>query len=158
MHLAATLTICRWPRSAPQPHVPQGEYAERFWLPVVGPSGLWLLRWAQRELVACEARSEADDSGAGDSGGGFDIDSNELAQRIGLGVGTARQSPLRRSLKRLETFELARRLDESVVEFRTTLPPVSTRQLERMPVNLRREHRVWDPAPRLSSFPRPGSA
>ncbi len=149
MHLAATLTVCSWPRPTPQPHGPQGEYAERFWLPVIGPSGLWLLRWTQRELAARDINGHS---------GGFDIDSNELALRIGLGVGTARQSPLRRSLKRLETFELARRLDEVVVEFRTTLPPVSMRQLERMPVNLRREHRVWGQAPRLSSSPKPGSA
>lgn len=149
MHLAATLTIRSWPRPTPEPHRAQSDYAERFWLPVIGPSGLWLLRWAQREL---------DERGTRRSAGSVDIAADELALRIGLGAGNARQSPLRRSLKRLETFELARRLSESVVEFRTTLPPVSMRQLERMPVELRREHRAWRAEPRLSSFPRRESA
>ena len=137
MHLAATLNINPWPRSRPEPHLPQSDYAERFWLPVIGPSALWLMRWVQRELAV--RRLEED--------GAFDIDADELARRIGLGTGSARQSPLRRSLKRLETFELARRINESVVEFRTTMPSVSMRQLERMPVSLRREHHEWRSVP-----------
>ena len=132
MHLAATLTIRLWPRPSPEPHPALSDYAERFWLPVIGPSGLWLLRWGQRELER-----------GGSQAVGFEIAADELALRIGLGVGTARQSPLRRSLMRLETFDLARRLSEAVVEFRTTVPSVSMRQLERMPVELRREHQAW---------------
>ena len=54
------------------------------------------MRWAKRELQQ--------------RGGAFDIGSDDLALRLGLGAGTARQSPLRRSLKRLETFDLARRI------------------------------------------------
>jgi hypothetical protein len=138
MHLAATLNINPWPRPTPEAHRPQSDYAERFWLPVIGPSSLWLLRWVQRELE--DRRREGQYVP-------FTVGSDELALRIGLGAGTARQSPLRRSLMRLETFELGRRLDESVVEFRTTMPSVSTRQLERMPVELRREHRAWCAAP-----------
>jgi hypothetical protein len=134
MHLSATLNINPWPRPTPEAHRPQSDYAERFWLPVIGPSSLWLLRWVQRELE--DRRREGQYVP-------FTVGSDELALRIGLGAGTARQSPLRRSLMRLETFELGRRLDESVVEFRTTMPSVSTRQLERMPVELRREHRAW---------------
>lgn len=136
MHLAATLTIRRWfgPTCPPRQNDSdaaafcpvESEYAERFWLPVIGPSGLWLLRWTARELVR--------------HGGAFDIGADELALRVGLGVGTARQSPLRRSLKRLETFDLVRRLNESVIEFQTTVPPLSMRQLQRLPVELRREH------------------
>jgi hypothetical protein len=87
------------------------------------------LRWAKRELQQ--------------RGGAFDIGSDDLALRLGLGAGTARQSPLRRSLKRLETFDLARRISESVVEVGTELPSLSHRQVERLPVELRREHRAW---------------
>ncbi len=129
MYLSGTLTIRYWRRSAPGSHPAEGDYAERFWLPVIGPSGLWLLRWAKRELQQ--------------RGGAFDIGSDDLALRLGLGAGTARQSPLRRSLKRLETFDLARRISESVVEVGTELPSLSHRQVERLPVELRREHRAW---------------
>ncbi|MEZ5381857.1 MAG: hypothetical protein R2754_08695 [Microthrixaceae bacterium] len=129
MHLAATLTIRRWDVATGDAESPHGAYAERFWLPVIGPSALWLLRWANSELTA--------------RGGAFDIGADELSIRLGLGAGTARQSPLRRSLKRLETFQLARRLNESVAEFRPGLAPLSLRQLSRLPVELRREHRAW---------------
>ncbi|MEZ5374515.1 MAG: hypothetical protein R2704_17685 [Microthrixaceae bacterium] len=132
MHLAATLTLRRWASPTAQPHPVDGDYAERFWLPVIGPSSLWVLRWAARELHR--------------HGGAFDVGADELALRVGLGVGSARQSPLRRSLKRLESFGLAQRLSESVVEFRTSVPTVSMRQLERLPVGLRREHREWPDA------------
>ena len=54
-------------------HHPTSEYAEQFWLPVIGPSALW----AHRRLTA------------GDRSG-YQLDLSTLGQEIGLGTGTGR--------------------------------------------------------------------
>lgn len=114
-------------------HDPRSSYAEHFWLPIVGPTSLWMLR----HLAGRLDRSPE----------GFDLDLVETARRIGLGSRTGRQSPLQRSLQRLSVFGLLRVCsggDGGLLEARRFVPPVLNRQLERLWPGAVTEHRAWN--------------
>ena len=106
-------------------HDPRSEYAERFWLPVIGPTSLFLLR---RMAARLDARPE-----------GFDQDTAELAAELGVGPSRAANSPLARTLGRLDGFRCARWVDDGRIAFRRHLYPLTASQARRLPASLAAE-------------------
>ena len=67
------------------------------------------------------------------------IDLAELAASLGLGVATGEYSPIQKSLRRLVRFGLAARHGNQLA-VRTTAPPLSQRQLDRLTPRLQAAH------------------
>jgi hypothetical protein len=105
-----------------------GDYVELFWLPIIGPTSTWLLR---RLAVMAVLHPE-----------GFPLDNATVAQSLGLGPNTSSQSSLIRSLQRLSIFGLVR-LTGNRVEIRTVVPPLTMKQLARLPEHLQSAHFLW---------------
>jgi len=104
-------------------------YVERYWLGVVGPSVIMLLRRLARGL---EEHPQ-----------GFQISLADTARAIGLGAGTAKQSPINRTIDRACMFGAARRVSETEIHVRTHLPRLTARQLSRLPLAVRSAHQQW---------------
>ena len=107
-------------------HHPASDYAERFWLPVIGPSALW----AHRRLTAGFATDRSS----------YQLDLSTLGGEIGLGAGTGRNSPIVRTLTRLVDFHLAEIIDDRLGVY-TSLPPLTRRQAAGLPDHLAQRHR-----------------
>ncbi len=109
-------------------HDPRSHYVESFWLPVLGPSTIWLLR---RFAAGFEASPE-----------GFEIDLEETAKSLGLGATDrqGRHSPFRRTLNRCVDFDMAQQRGEANLAVRRKLPPLSRRHLVRLPETLQASH------------------
>jgi hypothetical protein len=99
-------------------------YVETYWLPILGPSCVL----AARRLVSwLEAEP-----------GGFEISIVALAGSLGLGSGVGRHAPIVRTLARLADFGIARVTDTYAV--RAMFPPLSARQIARLPDHLAAAH------------------
>lgn len=144
LELTGTLTVESWvdPVVDRLGHDPRSGYGERFWLPVLGPSTLFLLRHLVAQL---EASPE-----------GCTVAIPETARALGLGERLGRNGPFARTLQRAADFEMAR-LHGSVVAVRRRLPPLPRRHLARLPASARAAHEALvrqqsaasvDPAPR----------
>lgn len=119
-------------------HDPRSVYVETYWLPVLGPSTVWLLRRFAAEL---------DDAPAG-----AELEVDDLARRLGIGERRGSNSPFARTLKRCVDFQMAS-WQRDVLAVRRRLPPLARRHLRRLPESLQREHELaeqWAPAPRQS--------
>lgn len=127
---AATLHVRPWPDPVIDAvgHDPRSSYVERFWLGVLGPSTTWLLR---RVATGLEAEPE-----------GFDLPLAETARSLGLG-GDGRNSPFVRALARCCQFDVAQPAGEGALNVRRRLPPLTRRQLVRLPEGLQQEHERW---------------
>lgn len=125
------LTVEPWPDPVIDQlgHDPRSAYVERFWLGILGPSTVWLLRLLAAGL---DARPE-----------GFELDVAETAAALGLGTRGGRNAPLLRSLERSCRFGAARMHGETAVVVRRKLPPLTRAQVERLPDRLRAEHEGW---------------
>ena len=108
---------------------PCSRYVELYWLGIVGPSTTWLLR---RLTYGLEVHGE-----------GFDLHLPETARSLGLGDKMGKNSPFRRALARLITFELARPHGPGGLAVRQHIPPLPLRHLSRLPDSLQRSHRRW---------------
>lgn len=108
---------------------PRSAYAERFWLPVLGPTCAWLLR-----RLAHEFDHQPD---------GFAVGAVAFARSIGIGGRGGRQGPLYRSIDRCVRFGLLSEEDHGVLGVRTKLPTIDRPALGRLPKALRDEHRGW---------------
>jgi hypothetical protein len=97
---------------------PRSAYAETFWLPVLGPASLVLLR----RIADC-----LDDSPAG-----FPLPLAPTAASLGLGHTDALNAPLVRTLGRLVRFGMAAIEDEHLA-VRRRLPPLAGRHIARLP-------------------------
>lgn len=109
-------------------HDPRSAYVEQYWLSVLGPSAILLLR---RLANGIEAHPD-----------GFELDPARWALELGLGAKGGRHGPFWRSVERICRFGAARRHGE-VLAVRRRLPPLSRRQVERLPDHLRRAHERW---------------
>lgn len=109
-------------------HDPRSPYAEQFWLAVLGPSCLLLLRRLAHQL-------ERDPDG-------FELVCQEWAAELGLGMKGGKHGPFWRAVERVCRFRAAQRNGDLLV-VRRRLPPLSSRQVERLPPHLRDQHRVW---------------
>lgn len=120
------------PITDPLGHDPVSQYAELFWLPVLGPSSLWLLRRVSLMLQ--------------DSPSGFSVKMCDLAHEIGLGNWRGPRSPFQRALDRCCDFQLAVRREESFVYVRRRMPALGRRLVHRLPQRLRELHENWNAA------------
>ena len=110
-------------------HDPRSSYVEQFWLGILGPSTTWLLRRLAAGL-------EADP-------GGFDLPLADTARALGLGSRGGRHSPFMRALTRCCQFDLAEVRREGILAVRRKLPPLTRRQVERLPPHLQVAHKAW---------------
>src|SRR3954470_6917583 len=92
--VTATLDVRPWPDTVIDRvgYDPRSPYVERFWLGVLGPSSVVLLRRIAGELEANPA--------------GFELPLEETAKALGLGMKGGRNSPFLRTLTRCEQFHL----------------------------------------------------
>lgn len=104
---------------------PRSSYVEQFWLPVLGPSTIWLLR---------RFASYLDDAPSG-----VVLETAELARQLGIGDRSGQSSPFARTVKRCVDFEMAR-WELSVLAVRRHLPPLAERHLRRLPEEMRLRH------------------
>jgi hypothetical protein len=110
-------------------HDPRSWYVETFWLPTLGPTCVLLMRH-----LADRFDRTPD---------GVTLDVTTTSECLGLGPREGMSSPLRRSLNRLEQFDLAVSEPEAVIRVRRNLPPVNRRHVKRLPVTLQARHAEW---------------
>ncbi|HET7487715.1 MAG TPA: hypothetical protein VFJ85_07275 [Acidimicrobiales bacterium] len=125
---AQTLAIRPWPDPVIDSlgHDPRSHYVETFWLGILGPSTTWLLR---RLVVGLEAEPS-----------GFDLPLADTARCLGLGDKGGRNSPFVRALTRLVQFDLAQPHGDTVLAVRRKVPPLTRRQVQRLPGSLQARH------------------
>ena len=109
-------------------HDPRSRYVEQFWLAVLGPSCLLLVR-----RLAARLEREPD---------GFELDSLEWARELGLGMKGGKHGPFWRAIDRACRFQLAQRNGELLVA-RRRIAPLATGQIKRLPEGLRKAHDQW---------------
>lgn len=109
-------------------HDPRSTYVERFWLPILGPSCLLLLRRLAAEL---EQQPE-----------GFTLTTAQWAREMGVGMKGGRNGPLWRAVERGCRFGAAQRNGE-LLAVRRRLPPLTARQIDRLPAELQDAHVQW---------------
>ena len=128
---AAVLPVRPWPDSVIDAlgHDPRSAYVERFWLGILGPSTTWLLRYLANRLDA--------------SPEGFDLDLASTAQALGLGSKGGRHSPFMRALSRCCQFDVAEARPDGTLAVRRKLPPLTRRQVLRLPPDLVAAHQAW---------------
>lgn len=115
-------------RVEPRPavgHNLRSAYVETFWLPVIGPTSIALVRHLGIRFAAQRA--------------GLDLDLAECAAALGVGAPVGRNSPINRTLNRLVQFDVAVLADDRLL-VRTALPEVSFRHLERFTPSMRAAH------------------
>lgn len=132
-----TVTVTPWPDPVLDNlgHDPRSLYVERYWLSILGPSSLLLLR-----RLAGELERQPD---------GFSLRPARWAAEMGLGMKGGKHGPFWRSLERCCRFGAARR-NGSLLTVRRRLPPLTLRQVERLPEQLQLAHQQWA-ADRLAS-------
>src|SRR5262245_11277378 len=125
-----SLIVLPWPDPVVEAvgHDPRSPYVEHFWLGILGPSTTWLLR-----RLAARFDAEPD---------GFQLDLHETAGALGLSATSGRNSPFARTLQRSVQFGLAQPNSRGL-SVRRMLPPLSHRQLGRLPASLRDAHGEW---------------
>lgn len=109
-------------------HDPRSRYVENYWLSILGPSSTLLLRRLAAGMEATPA--------------GFDVDPLEWAQELGLGAKGGKHGPFWRSVDRACRFGAAQR-NGQLLAVRRRLPPLTARQIERLPDHLQRAHNQW---------------
>jgi hypothetical protein len=112
-------------------HDPTSDYVELFWLGTLGPTATWLLRRL--------------DAGLRTFPEGYELDLAETAMALGLSFTPGSSGPFTRSLSRLVMFGLAQPLTRGLA-VRRKIPPLSQRQLARLPHHLRLLHDAGRPA------------
>ena len=115
-------------------HDPRSAYAERFWLPILGPSTIWFLRRVVDQLD--------------EEPHGYSLDLVETARSLGVGMRGGRNSPMLKTVERSCRFGAARMHGGSLLEVRRRLAPLSRSQVERLTTRLQHEHAEWVERPR----------
>lgn len=110
-------------------HPASSTYVEWFWLAVIGPTSVWLLRRVN------DALDHAPD--------GFVLDLNECAAALGIAGSSGKSSAMQRTLRRVVQFGAARVIDAHTIEVRRRLPPLNRSQVSRLPSSLRAAHDEW---------------
>jgi hypothetical protein len=125
-----SLIVLPWPDPVVEAvgHDPRSPYVEHFWLGILGPSTTWLLR---RMAERFDAHPD-----------GFELDLHETAGALGLSATSGRHSPFARTLQRCVQFGLAQPHSRGLT-VRRKLPPLSVRQLGRLPAGVQEAHGRW---------------
>lgn len=105
-----------------------GDYVELFWLSTLGPTATWLLR---RLAITVVNYPE-----------GFAIDLAATASGLGLGWESGRANPFARAVQRLVMFGLAQPVGDRLA-IRSMVPPLTMKQLARLPEHLQGAHAQW---------------
>ena len=108
---------------------PRSAYVERYWLGVLGPSVVFLLRRLSRGLEEHPS--------------GFQITLADTSRALGLGGGLGRQAPINRTIDRACMFNTMRRGSPTELQVRAHLPQLNQRQLARLPLAVRSAHERW---------------
>jgi hypothetical protein len=108
---------------------PRGVYVERFWLGILGPSATWLLRHLVDRLEAEPA--------------GTRLDLDDCATAIGLGRRPGASGAFPRTVTRCCQFGAARLVTPTTLAVRRRLPPLTRRQVGRLPRVLQEDHARW---------------
>lgn len=101
-------------------HDPRSAYAELFWLPILGPSGLWVYR---RLVTMLEATDP------------IRLDVDEFGLLFGLGHRAGRIAPVVHTIARLGGFGLARPATDGLA-VRLRMGWLSRSQVARLPATL----------------------
>jgi len=101
---------------------PRSAYVETFWLPVLGPSSVWLLRHFAYRLEQ--------------SPGGVELDVEDTARSLGLGERLGPNAPFARTITRCVDFDMAEWRAPQVLAVRLSLPPLARRHIRRLPESL----------------------
>ncbi len=107
---------------------PRSEYAEQFWLPILGPSTMWFMR-----KVAERFDHEPD---------GFELDLLQASLALGIASKGGRNNAFHRALHRAVNFHMGRTVDNSTVAIRRFMPLLHDGQISRLPPHLRKRHAV----------------
>ncbi len=110
-------------------HDPRSTYVERFWLSVLGPSTVWLMRFL---VEALDREPE-----------GYTLHLPDTARALGLAVNSGRITSLLNAIERSCLFGAARFDGTGTLAVRRRLPPLNRRQVTRLPETLQREHQLW---------------
>ena len=113
-------------------HDPRSRYVEQFWLGVIGPTAVWLMRH-----IAHEFENSPD---------GFVLPVTATARQLGISPKAGPRGGLQRTLHRLVMFRLASE-GHAGYAIRRRLPPLNHAQLRRLPEHLQRSHAVCHPLP-----------
>lgn len=105
---------------------PRSHYAESFWLPILGPSTLWLLR-------SVASRFDVEPNG-------FTMQLEEASASLGIRSNGGRNNAFQRSLHRLVGFNMGRTIDEQTLEVRRVMPLLHAGQVRRLSPRLQRQH------------------
>lgn len=103
-------------------------YVERFWLPVLGPTGTWLMRHVDLRLE--------------ESPDGVLLDLAEVARAVGVPTSTPDKGSMARALHRCVMFGLAQPIGD-VLAVRRHVPPLPRKFVDQMPAVHQRAHRTW---------------
>lgn len=132
----ATLAVRPWPDPIIEQlgHDPRSHYVELYWLGILGPSTTWLLRRIVAGFDELE-EVQADD-------GCYELDLLDTARCLGLGERIGRSSPLARALARLVQFDVAALDGDGALAVRRKVPPLTRRQVVRLPASLQASHQA----------------
>jgi hypothetical protein len=113
---------------AAEPNYPvRSPYVEFFWMPLIGPSAMFLL-WRLDAYLDNEP-----------DGHTFDLD--ELGRQLGLGSSESEHAPLARALSRLVRFSMARRTNAGGIAIRRAVGPLPPHYLSSLSPVLQEVHR-----------------
>ena len=122
-----TLRVGEWRRESVGGSDVRSAYVERYWLPILGPTSIMLLRCVANTLDA--------------SGGiAVTLSTGALASQIGLGNEPGSIGVLRRCFRRLEQFGFVIVGTEQEHKFRLVAPCLARRQIVRLPPHLQTLH------------------
>lgn len=110
-------------------HDLRSTYVERFWLPVLGPTTVLLLRRLAADL---EEQPE-----------GFDLPILDTALALGLGTRSGRNAPFLRAVARATKFKITASVGPGTLAVRRRVAPLNRTQCERLPPLVRDEHAAW---------------
>ena len=110
-------------------HDLRSPYVERYWLALLGPSTVLLLR-----RLAIGLAEHPD---------GFVVDLEETARSIGLGLRGGAGGPFLRAVARTGQFHISRPAGEGAIEVRTRVQTLTHHQVSRLPQQLQEEHAEW---------------
>ncbi len=131
VELESEITLEKWsdPLLEQLGYPVDSEYVEYFWLPILGPSSIWLLRRTSNLLRHTGQRSVV-------------VASDEFGRSLGLGSVSGGRSLLAKTITRCIHFDVARPGGSTSLEVRSHLGPLTQRQLDRLPTSLQATHRT----------------
>lgn len=106
----------------------RSRYVERFWLPVLGPTCTWVMRYIDLRLE--------------ESPTGVILDLAETARAVGVPTNSPHKGSLIRAMNRCVMFGLAQPVG-TVLAVRRFVPLLPRKHLEQLTPTHRRAHRRW---------------